>query len=164
MPQLTDEQKQRVTEWITAGLKLSEIQERLGAEYNLRMTYMDARLLIDDLKLTPHETFVPEPPKPAAPEAIPPGAAPAEVSSLDPAAAPAPGGSGKVSISVDQITRPGALVSGKAGFSDGQAADWYLDQTGRFGLVPATPGYRPPAADVAELQVMLDRELAKLGY
>jgi len=49
---LTDDQKKRVTEWINAGLKLSEIQERLGTEFDLRMTYMDVRLLVDDLKLT----------------------------------------------------------------------------------------------------------------
>ena len=32
-------------------------------------------------------------------------------------------------MSVDQITKPGAIVSGKVTFSDGQIADWYLDQS-----------------------------------
>ena len=50
---LNDEQKAKVQEWIAAGLKLSEIQDRLGKEYELRLSYMDLRLLVDDLKLTP---------------------------------------------------------------------------------------------------------------
>ena len=67
-------------------------------------------------------------------------------------------------MTVDQITRPGAIVSGKVTFSDGQSADWYLDQTGRLGVVPKQPGYKPSAADVQEFQVALQQEVAKLGY
>ena len=59
---------------------------------------------------------------------------------------------------------PGAMVSGHVTFSDGKTADWYIDQTGRFGLVPPEPGYRPSQADLAEFQAILDRELAKIGY
>jgi len=161
---LTEEQKQRVTEWIQSGLKLSEIQERLGSEFELRMTYMDVRLLVDDLKLTPKETVVPEPPKPATPEPAAAEGGPTaldEPLELDPAT-PAP--SGKVSVKVDQITRAGAMVSGKASFSDGQTAEWYMDNYGRLGFVPAQQGYRPAQEDIAEFQMLLDRELQKLGY
>ena len=65
---------------------------------------------------------------------------------------------------MDQITRPGSLVSGKVTFSDGQVADWYLDQTGRLGVVPKQAGYKPSAADVQQFQIALEREVAKLGY
>src|SRR3989442_14518742 len=58
---LDDTQKKKVTEWIAQGLKLSEIQKLLGDELGLRLTYMEARLLVDDLKLIPKDT---EPPKP----------------------------------------------------------------------------------------------------
>ena len=157
--QLTEEQRQKVTEWIAAGLKLSEIQDRMGTEFDLRMTYMDARLLVDDLKLTPKDPVVPEPPKPAEEPAPAPPAAAGEGVPAD-----APVDPGKCSVSVDAMTKPGAMVSGKATFSDGQTAEWYLDQYGRFGMVPAMEGYRPPQSDVQEVQVLLDRELAKLGY
>ena len=50
---LDDAQRKKVTEWIAQGLKLSEIQKRLGSELDLHLTYMDVRLLVDDLKLTP---------------------------------------------------------------------------------------------------------------
>jgi len=69
-----------------------------------------------------------------------------------------------VSVSVDQITRPGAIVSGKVTFSDGQIADWYLDQTGRLGVVAKQTGYKPSAADVQDFQLALQQEVAKLGY
>jgi len=58
---LDDEQKRKVTEWIAQGLKLSEIQKRLGDELGLRLTYMEARLLVDDLKLMPKDTERPKP-------------------------------------------------------------------------------------------------------
>ena len=76
---------------------------------------------------------------------------------------PSPG-AGKVSVTVDQLTRPGALVSGKVKFSDGANADWYLDQTGRLGVVPQQQGYKPSALDVQEFQMALEREMVKLGF
>jgi hypothetical protein len=162
---LDEAQRKRVAEWIGQGLKLSDIQSRLASELGLGMTYMEVRLLVDDLKLTPKD---PEPAKPvesplAAPAAGgPPGTrkpGPAAPPSAQPDTAP-----GKVSVSVDQLARPGALVSGKVTFSDGNTAGWQLDQTGRIGLIPQTPGYRPPAADVEEFQMALEAELAKAGF
>ena len=164
---LSDEQRQRVTAWILEGAKLSEVQNRLAAEFGLKLTYMEARFLVDDLKLTPKD---PEPPKvvasppaaakaPAAPlttTPVPAGEAPAADEVLPPAS--------NVVVSVDQITRPGAIISGKVNFSDGQTADWYLDQAGRLGVVPKQQGYKPSAADVQEFQLALQREVAKLGY
>jgi hypothetical protein len=65
---------------------------------------------------------------------------------------------------VDQIARPGAVVSGKVTFSDGNRAEWYFDQTGRLALATQQQGYRPPAADLQEFQTALDAELAKIGF
>lgn len=158
---LDESQRQRVTAWILQGAKLSEIQSRLAEEFSLRLTYMEVRLLVDDLKLTPKD---PEPPKSAEP---PPVTAPnsAETKSAakvsDDEASPPPG---KVSVAVDQLTRPGALASGKVSFSDGQSADWYLDQMGRLGVVPKKQGYKPSAADVQQFQGALQDELAKMGF
>jgi len=162
---LTDEQRQRVSAWIEQGAKLGEIQSRLASEWNIHLTYMDTRLLVDDLKLVPKDPERPkvvEPPVPAksplAAKPVPAGEAVAEDLPLPPV------GGGKVSVTVDQITRPGSLVSGKATFSDGQIADWYLDQMGRLGVVPKQQGYKPSAADVQDFQLVLQQEMAKLGY
>lgn len=150
---LDDAQRQKVATWIAEGAKLSEIQNRLASEFGLKLTYMEARFLVDDLKLTPKDPEPPKTPEPAA-AVKPAGPAPA-----DPAAGP-----GQVTVTVDQIARPGAIVSGKVAFSDGQTADWYLDQTGRLGVVPKQQGYKPSAADVQDFQLALQQEMAKLGY
>jgi hypothetical protein len=156
---LTAEQRQQVAGWIEQGAKLAEIQTRLASEFGMKVTYMEARFLVDDLKLTPKD---PEPPKVVLPEAKPANSPPAP---LSPATDIPPAGTGtKVAISVDQIARPGAIVSGKVTFSDGQTAEWYLDQTGRLGVVPKQAGYKPSAADVQDFQLALQQEIARLGY
>jgi len=147
---LNDEQKKRVSGWIAEGLKLSDIQKRLEKEFGLRLTYLETRLLIDELKLVPKDL---EPP-PQPPKEI------AAQTSKTPKEAPPPGG---VSVKVDTVTRPGAVVSGKVTFSDGNSADWYLDQMGRLGLVPGQQGYRPSPADVQAFQEQLQQELQSLG-
>ena len=48
---LTDEQKDAISKWIEAGASLSEIQKRLKEVFQISLTYLDARLLADDLKL-----------------------------------------------------------------------------------------------------------------
>src|SRR5438309_120662 len=52
---LDESQRTKVSEWIGQGLKLSEIQNRLDSELKVRMTYMEVRMLVDDLKLTPKD-------------------------------------------------------------------------------------------------------------
>src|SRR5450432_833759 len=156
---LDETQRQTVAKWISEGAKLSEMQKRL-LELGIKLTYMEVRFLVDDLKLTPKD---PEPPKVVAP----PVAVPADPAKLTVDKNPAPDGTlpaSGVSVSVDQITKPGAMISGTVKFSDGQIADWYLDQTGRLGVVPNQAGYKPSAADVQDFQLALQQEVAKLGY
>ncbi len=162
--QLTDDQKQQVSQWIASGAKLSEIQSRLDQEFGLRLTYMDVRLLVDDLQLTPQDTVEETTPEAttAEAEAMPPEEAGAEPDQFGEEALPTD--TGGVSVSVDQLARPGALVSGRVTFSDGQNAEWYLDQFGRLGMVPAEQGYRPPASDVQAFQLALEKELMKRGF
>jgi hypothetical protein len=162
---LTEEQRQRVATWIAEGAKIADIQNRLAAEFKIKLTYMEARFLVDDLKLTPKD---PEPPKVIEPIAKAAPVAPPLTTTPVPAdegsEIPAPATGGGVSVSVDKIARPGTVVSGKVIFSDGQTAEWYLDQTGRLGVVPAQQGYKPSAADVQDFQLALQQEVAKLGY
>ena len=151
---LNEEQKKQVSGWIAEGSKLAEIQKRLEKEFGLRLTYLETRLLIDELKLVPKDAEPPPQPKELA-------AQPAKGQKDATAPAPQPGG---VSVRVDTVTRPGAVVSGKVTFSDGNSADWYLDQMGRLGLVPSQQGYRPSPADVQSFQEQLQQELQGLGF
>jgi hypothetical protein len=166
---LDDAQRKRVAEWIAEGLKLSDIQTRLGSELGIRMTYMEVRLLVDDLKLTPKDA---EPRRPIETVLPSPGGAPPagkRAPGNQPGAAPANpppmgGGAGGVSVAVDQLTRPGAVVSGKVTFTDGNTAGWQIDQYGQLGLIPTKAGYRPPPSDMQSFQVAIEEELSKLGF
>ncbi|HVY70925.1 MAG TPA: hypothetical protein VHH73_13415 [Verrucomicrobiae bacterium] len=160
---LNDAQKQTVAGWVAEGLKLADIQKRLASELGLTLTYMDVRLLVDDLKLVPKD---PEPVKVpetlAAPApAAPPAGTPAPPKVGEPIS---PDAVGNVSIIVDQVTRPGALVSGKVTFSDGVKAEWYLDQMGRLGMAGPSKTYKPIPADIEAFQMQLEVELRKLGF
>jgi hypothetical protein len=158
---LDENQTNTVARWIEEGVKLAEIQTLLDKEFGIKMTYMEVRFLVDDLNLTPKEPEpekVEEMPAPASP------AVPAEPLSPEPAGNPAeaPIGGG-VSVSVDTLMKPGALVSGNVTFSDGNTAEWYLDQTGRLGLSPKQEGYRPSPADVQAFQAALEKEITRAG-
>ncbi len=162
---LDEIQRNKVAAWLADGLKLSEIQTRLASEFGIRMTYMEVRLLVDDLRLTPKDADLPKPASVAS-DAPGPNAPKMSLAKESPAISPKPGGSartGMVSVTVDQIARPGAVVSGKVTFSDGNIAEWYLDQTGRLGLVPEQAGYRPPNGDVQQFQLALQARLSELG-
>lgn len=160
---LNDEQKQKVSAWIAEGVKLSDIQTRLETECEVRLTYMEVRLLVDDLKLIPKDPVVEVPPAPPVPP--PAAASPTPDETIAPEVAQTvPPASGNVTLTVDAIAKPGTVVSGKVTFSDGITAAWYLDQTGRLGVAADEPGYRPPGADVQEFQMLLDQQLAKMGF
>ena len=157
--------------WIEDGFKLSEIQ-KLASELGLRLTYMEVRFLLDDLKLKPKEIEPAAPPAPVVPEkgkdrvssaAATKTSDEADVPSaeLEEEAMDVPGG---VSVTVDQVARPGALVSGKVTFSDGNLAEWQLDQFGRLGLASRQQGYRPSQEDLMTFQAQLQSALAKLGF
>ena len=152
--ELDEKQKAKVAEWINGGQKLSEIQNRMEKELGLRVTYLEVRMLVDDLKLKPKD---PEPPAPAK---QPEPEKPAEAQETAPAD---PGLPGNVKVVVDQIARPGALVSGKVTFSDGKGAEWFLDQTGRLGIVPPEKGYKPSQEDLQAFNIELQNEFQKLG-
>lgn len=161
--ELTAEQKDKVTAWIEEGAKLAEVQQRLAEQFDLHLTYMDARFLMDDLKLAIKEPPAPEPVIAAEQEPAPAKTEGPATEEKVPEITEPPAGTGRVSVKVDTITRPGALVSGTVTFGDGKDSAWYLDQTGRLGMVPNEPGYRPPEPDIMEFQTLLEQELAKLG-
>ena len=173
---LNETQTQQVIGWIQGGMDVPELQKRLASEFDEHLTYMQVRFLVDDLNLTIARPPEPEP-EPAVVAATEPmplesdsadvtgAAAPvAEGEVLPPEGTEAPAGTPNVKVKVATLARPGAMVSGTATFSDGQTAEWYLDQFGRLGMVPPYPGFRPSNEDVQMFQMLLDRELAKAGY
>src|SRR5665647_216160 len=99
---LDEAQRKKVAAWVAEGLKLSEIQTRIVSELDIRMTYMDVRFLVDDLKLTPKDV---EPTKVISSTlAGPDSPTPAGARSLNPTASAkakpteTPAGGGSVSV------------------------------------------------------------------
>ena len=150
---LTEDQKKQVAQWVAEGASLSDVQRRLKEECAVSITYMDVRFLVDDLQLQLKE----QPKQSEAVERL--AAAKQEGES----ARSAPSTGGGVAVTMDTITKPHALASGKVTFSDGETAEWMLDQTGRLGLNPSKPGYRPSETDVMSFQRELQRVAQGLG-
>jgi hypothetical protein len=155
MARLTPEQISKVSAWVAEGATLSQIQERLSTQLEVPMTYMDVRFLVDDLNLALVEKEEPKPVEEPAAEAAPAEAA---------AAAETTQGAGVVTVEVDTIAQPHAMVSGHVTFSDGEKADWYIDHQGRPGMAARTPGYRPTPQDITDFQAKLDAALRQAGY
>lgn len=161
----TPEQCQQIAAWAADGANLNQIQDRLRSTFGLTLTYMEARLLILELGVKiqekprekpPEEEKKPEPaPAPAAAELQD-----TEFEQPEPSGAPA----GTLQVTVDEIPLAGAVISGRATFSDGTSAVWFMDQMGRFGMRGPAPGYQPPQADIPAFQAELDRILTLRGF
>ena len=116
---VTAEQLEMVRQWASLGVDLNGIQKNLAAECGVHMTYMDVRFLLLDhgieiaIAAAPVEEKKPEP----APE---------------PESAPQPATDGKLVVTLDELTLPGTLISGKVAFASGTRGGWQIDQLGRF--------------------------------
>lgn len=140
--QLTPEQTAALQQWAAEGATMSDLQRHLKEDFGFSLTYMDTRFLILDLGIELLET-------------------PKVEAKVEVKAAPVP--TGIVTVTMDTLTLPGAMVSGKVSFSDGETAIWMLDQTGRPGLDPDTAGYRPTQEDIIEFQKQLRALIEKSG-
>ena len=109
---------------------------------------MELRILLSEMP----DAKLPE--KEFSKPVLPPTPSPA-AGTADAPAAPA----GKLSISMDQLPAPGAMLSGYARFSSGAKAQWFLDETGRLGLEPELGSGKPTAADMQEFSTELRRML-----
>jgi hypothetical protein len=141
---LTPDQVASLKQRAAEGATMSDLQRHLKEDFGHTLTYMDTRFLILDLGIELIEEKKTEEKK----------------DELKPEPTP----TGTVNVTLDTLTLPGALVSGKVTFSDGETAIWMLDQTGRPGLDPDTPGYRPSQEDVMEFQIQLRSLLQQSGY
>jgi len=144
---LTDDQKAALHRWAAEGASIADLQKRLKDEFGIGITYMDARFMVLDLGIELVEAPKEEEKKPEAEELQ---------------AKPEP--TGTVTVEIDNIALPGALVSGKVTFSDGETGIWMLDQYGRPGLDADTPGYRPKQEDIVEFQKQLAELVRKQGF
>ncbi|HQY07011.1 MAG TPA: hypothetical protein PLQ52_13190 [Lacunisphaera sp.] len=185
---LTPEQKQTVAAWVAAGDNLSTVQQKLTAQFKISLTYRDVRFLVDDLNLELKDPapkvdasdVSKAPPTRPAPAGAKQGQMQEEVGQapegmdeddlppddLPPAAGdqPAAPDTGRFSLDMDRLVRPGFMASGNVTFSDGVTGKWALDQMGRLALETAQKGYQPSPADVQAFQRELQQQLQRQGY
>lgn len=134
--QLTESQIETIKQWAAGGDDLNAIQKKLHEELNLKLTFMDTRFLLQDLEIALIE---PEPVKEEVSEA------PQAPASLI----------GQTQVSVDEITPPHALMSGKVMFKSGAQGVWSIDRSGRVNWEP-TMG-EPTPDDMKEFEAQLQQ-------
>ena len=151
---LSSEQVEMVTRWVAEGAQMADVQRRLKDDFGFNVTYMDTRFLSLDLELN----FQVNEEEAKAEEVI---EAPQVQEEPDLEETQSDGGS--VSASLDQVARPGSMVSGTVTFSDGMKGVWLIDEMGRPSIDPDQPGYQPSEADLVsfqeELKVLLDGQM-----
>jgi len=142
-----DERKQIIRKLLAEGQTLSQIQDYLRKEKGDSITYMELRLLLSEM-----------------PDATLPEKEPPKVTAVAPATVtPSPEPAGKLSISVDQMPPPGAMLSGYARFPSGAKAHWFVDEMGRLGLEPELGSGKPTQNDMKEFSTELRRMLQQGG-
>lgn len=150
MQQFTDEQIQEIRKWMPEIHSISDLQTKINTAYQTHLTYLQTRFLMDDFNLqltqeTPQKKANVNKEEALEGEYLPENS------------------SNSVQVTVDPVTRPGFITHGHVTFSDGQTAEWSLDQMGRIGLNPAQKGYRPSAEDIALFQENLQQKLSELS-
>ena len=151
---LSSEQVEMVKEWVAEGAQMADLQKRLKDDFGFNVTYMDTRFLSLDLALN---FQVDEEESEGANDTENPEAQ--EEVDLEPLVQDKE----TVTVTLDQVARPGAMVSGTVTFSDGMKALWLIDEMGRPSIDPDQPGYQPSEADLvsfqAELKGLLDGQI-----
>lgn len=150
---LNEEQISKIRAWAESGDGVPEIQKKLRDEFDIRVTYLETRFLLEDLKIELLPTPEPEPKKEEEP-------AEDDAEFGDEAT----DAEGAVKMTVDSLLRPGALISGKADFGGGKIVSWWLDQMGRLGMDAGDPDFRPSEEQVLSFQTELQKVLRKSGY
>lgn len=149
---LTDEQKSVVSQWVSEGESIAKIQNLLKEHFDLGLTYMDVRFLVDDLGVVykdSNESLEDEDNAESKKED-------STEENSDPAG---------VTVDVDAVIRPGSLVSGNVRFSDGNVLGWQLTSTGQLGLIPGDDSeYRPSNEDLQSFQTQLQELLKEKGF
>ena len=164
----SDAIKKFIAEKVPQGYSLSKIQDMLK-EQNVNITFMELRLLASEIEsgvwaATEAKAEAARKKDAPAPSAALPDAEAEDAFSPDadadaelPPAGADQALTGKTTVEVSPIARPGAVASGSVKFGSGVTAEWMLDQYGRLGL--DKPTGKPTEQDIKEFQIELQKAL-----
>ena len=139
--ELTDTQVEILRAKAEEGGQLNDLQKIIQNEFGKNITYMETRFLASDLNITIKDD-------------APPATTDDDTPSVEDPLSAEPH-NGAVQVSVDQVTRPGAMANGSVTWSDGVTSQWVLDQMGRLGLESADETYQPSPEDIEQFQMQL---------
>ena len=142
-----------VGELLNEGLSLSDIQKKLQNEKEVKMTFLDLRILASELEEIDWSK------QKADIEAVKAEKKAEEDKKKE--AENNENNAGKTVVEVSRLKRPGAIANGTVVFGSGAKAEWALDQTGRLGLDKQTG--EPTQDDVQEFQTELQKLLSEGG-
>lgn len=162
------EHKTFIQESLNQAMSLSDLQKTLAEKFDLRMTYLELRLLAAELEVDWKKLD-----KPSAPEPEPAPDAESDefdededFADLDEEESPAADAAGsenaargKTVVSLSKLVRPGTALSGDVEFSSGAKGEWYIDSLGRAGYQLAEGSAQPDQTDLQEFQTELQKAL-----
>ncbi len=140
-----NERDQLIARLLSEGNSLSEVQKLLETEHDLRITYMELRLIAAGLEVNWEKLDADKVRKQKVP--------------ADDLLQPETPTSPATIVNVSKVVRPGAVFSGDATFKSGAKAEWWVDTTGRLGLNPAQSSEKPTEEDLEEFQLELQEQL-----
>lgn len=162
--------KKIIAEHLAAGVSLTEIQNILANEHNVRMKFLELRLMASELenidwtKLNKKEEKKPEASAKSEQAAMDNEADIPEDEDFSEDEIPGEdvpeekgGIQGKTTVELAKVMRPGSVANGSVKFGSGVTAEWVLDQYGRLGLDKASG--KPTQKDIKEFQVELQKLL-----
>lgn len=143
--------KQILAALLAEGVSLSDAQNKINQELNVKLTFMDIRIIastldVDWKKGDPHPVKSEEEKNEDAETQ-----ANADTENND--------GENKTVVEISKLVRPGMALSGSVKFASGSTADWYLDRTGRLGLENLV-GEKPTQEDIQLFQMELERAIS----
>jgi len=148
-----DEIKLFIGGLLNDGLSLSDIQKKLQNEKNVKMTFLDLRLLaseLEEIDWSKQKADVEAAKAEKKAEEEKKKEAENKVNNV-----------GKTIIEVSRLKRPGAMANGTVEFISGASAEWILDQTGRLNLDKQVG--EPTQDDVQDFQTELQKKLSEGG-
>ena len=150
-----EEIKKIVASLLNKGISLSDIQKQLQSEYQLRMTFLDLRLIASEIEAVDWSKQKSEIEAKKAEEKAKEEAEKKALENNEERAET----EGKTIVEISKLTRPGAIANGSVKFASGAKADWILDQYGRLGL--DKPEGEPTQEDIKEFQTELQKLVSR---
>lgn len=147
-----DKLKKVVADLVNQGTSLSEIQSILQTDYDYKITFFELRLLAAELENVDWSKQKADKETDQEREK--------EKEKIENELKPNQGGSGKTSIQMSNIKKPGSIANGSVTFASGVTADWSIDQMGRLSL--ENQSGEPTNEDLQEFQTELQNKLSNM--